>query len=81
MHTETSRAPWTKTYTVFQGAKLLLTGPVAEVLPRVKTLVDQGKDVFLILDDASGREVDFDLRGTLDEVLARVEGGEKPSLD
>lgn len=77
MKTDASNAPVEKTYTVFQGAKHLLTATLSEVLPRVKSLADQGKDAFLILDDTSGREVDFDLSGTLDEVLAR----EIPTLE
>lgn len=66
-----------KTYTVFQGSKLISTGDIRETLARVKSLSEQGKEAFLILDNTTGREVDFDLQGTLDEVLAR----EIPSLE
>lgn len=66
-----------KTYTIFQGAKLAGTGDIHETLKLAKGLSDQGKDAFLILDNMTGREVDFDLCGTLEEVLAR----EIPSLE
>jgi hypothetical protein len=51
----------------------LVTGLRPEVLRAVKAHVDAGGEPVLILDDATGRQVDFDLRGTPDEVVARAE--------
>lgn len=62
-----------KQYTAFQGEERLTTGTLEEVLTYLKTNEPQGQDEcrILIFDDASGRQADFDLRGTLVEVLRR----------
>ncbi|MBZ5620989.1 MAG: DUF2239 family protein [Acidobacteriia bacterium] len=61
------------TYTAFVGETLLTSGPLQALLPRVKADYDQGETAaLLIFEDQSGRQVDFDLRGTLGEVLTRA---------
>src|ERR1041384_747925 len=61
------------TYTVFSGDRLLHRGSLAEVLAAMKVAPPApGPGSFQVFEDATGREVDFDLRGTLEEVLARV---------
>ena len=57
-----------ETLTVFSYSRRLLTGDRREVLTYLKA--QQPRDV-LIFDDQTGRQRDFDLSGTLDEVLAR----------
>ncbi|MGH8446014.1 MAG: DUF2239 family protein, partial [Solimonas sp.] len=50
------------TYTSFDGNRLLARGPLAEVAVAVKHA--QSATPVLIFDDASGRAIDLDLRGT-----------------
>jgi hypothetical protein len=61
------------TYTAFDGMTLLASGPLDQLLPAVKSQSDpdQGTPI-LIFEDQTGRQVDFDLRGTVAEVLARA---------
>jgi hypothetical protein len=60
------------TYTVFGGDRLLFTGDRDGMLARVKKATDRAEEeTILIFEDETGRQVDFDLRGTLDEVKAR----------
>jgi len=62
-----------QTYTVFVGTSLIASGPIQSMLPIVKQRFGQDAGtLFLIFEDWSGRQVDFDLRGALDEVLARA---------
>jgi hypothetical protein len=62
------------TCTVFVGAKLLSSGSRAVVLEALKAEFDRDQGTpFLIFDDQTGKQVDFDLRGSLQEVLARYE--------
>jgi len=56
------------TFTTFDGPSRRLTAPLAHTL----TLLHAGPRAGLLtFDDRTGRSVDFDLSGTLDEVLAR----------
>ncbi|RPJ03397.1 MAG: DUF2239 family protein [Spirochaetaceae bacterium] len=62
-----------KTLTAFIGHKLFASGDIAEVLAAVKQYCDgKGTEQPLIFDDKTGKQIDFDLRGTLAEVLERV---------
>jgi hypothetical protein len=62
------------TYTAFLGWKRIATGSREEMLRQIKTsLADQAADeTLLIFEDQTGTQVDFDLRGTVEEVLERV---------
>lgn len=61
------------TYTAFSGHRMLASGPLAQVLSAAKAhLSDHPHEHPLFLADDDGRQVDFDLRGKLDEVLARL---------
>jgi uncharacterized protein len=61
------------TYTAFVGNDLLASGERDRVLTAMKSRFDQeGNPVILTFEDQTGRQVDFDLRGTLAEVLARA---------
>jgi hypothetical protein len=61
------------TYTAFTGDSLLVSGALSLVVSGLKSRFDKrGIDGILIFRDDSGGEVDFDLTGTLDEVLERV---------
>ncbi|MDP1913520.1 DUF2239 family protein [Brevundimonas sp.] len=56
---------------VFSSDRLIARGPLGEVLGEVRTAA--GDDAAsLVIDLATGRVVDLDLRGTLDEARARL---------
>jgi uncharacterized protein len=60
-------------YTAFVGERLIVSGKLDEVLPKLKTIFDRKRStMFLIFHDETGKQIDFDLRGSADEVLARV---------
>lgn len=62
-----------RTYTAFVGTSMLHTGSLRDVLPTVKSRFDQDQGtIILIFEDQTGRQVDFDLRGTPNDVLARA---------
>ncbi len=58
-------------YTLFQGEHRVLTADLPTILTYLKTEAADPA-ALLIIDDATGHNVDFDLRGTLEDVLARV---------
>lgn len=61
-------------YSVFVGTVLLASGDLPAVLTAMKSRFDQDRGtLFLIFNDRTGKQVDFDLRGSLPEVLARYE--------
>jgi hypothetical protein len=57
------------TYTAFSGTHLLCTGSLAEVLP---SAIHHGHEGVLIFDDRTGKQQDFDFRGTVEEVIERA---------
>jgi hypothetical protein len=60
-------------YTAFAGDRRIVTGPLEEMLRRTwRRLHARGGETVLIFEDETGREVDFDLRGEADEVVARA---------
>ena len=63
------------THTAFQGQVLLARGPLPEVARAVHAA---GADGVLIFEDATGRQIDLDLRGSADEVAARYAPVEEP---
>lgn len=67
-------------HTAFAGDRKIASGPLAVVAPAVKAAIDAGESHVLVFDDKSGRQVDLDLRGTMEDVLARLTSptGEPP---
>src|ERR1700676_46263 len=62
-----------RTYTAFVDEACIASGPIVKMLPIVKGRFDQNaSDLLLIFEDQSGRQVDFDLRGELNEVMSRA---------
>ncbi|UQN10065.1 DUF2239 family protein [Deinococcus sp. QL22] len=61
------------TYTAFHGSQHLVTGALREVLAYLKTQIQplDANSSVLIFENHSGRQMDFNLRGTLSEVLDR----------
>jgi hypothetical protein len=66
------------TFTSFADNRLVAGGGREEVLRATKAHLDKGGHAVLIFEDASGRQVDFDFRGSIDEVLARMRQDVKP---
>lgn len=67
------------TFTVFVGTQRLVRGPLDEVLRKTKRRLDADPDlVFLIFEDSTARQVEFDFRGTEEEVVARATAGRDP---
>lgn len=60
-------------FTAFVGERLLASGEKRDVLRALKAHREAGGEPVLVFEDATGRQVDFDLRGTLEAVLARAE--------
>jgi uncharacterized protein len=62
-----------RTYTAFVDETCIAAGPIVKMLPLVKARFDRNaSDLLLIFEDQSGRQVDFDLRGELNEVMWRA---------
>jgi hypothetical protein len=61
----------TLTCTAFAGDRRIASGAPRNVAPAVKAATEAGESV-LIFDDADAKPVEFDLRGDLDAVLARL---------
>jgi hypothetical protein len=60
-------------FTVFLGNRCLLTAPLREILVSTKERFDRDPgENLLIFEERTGRQVDFDLRGSLEQVLARA---------
>ncbi len=60
--------------TAFQGTRKIASGTRAEVALTVSRAADDGTAI-LIFDDASGRQVDFDLTGSDADIVARLTDG------
>jgi hypothetical protein len=61
-----------KIFTAFQGPRRLASGPAGEVALVVKRVAPRPDEPIIIFEDATGRSIDFDLRGGDREVLARL---------
>lgn len=68
-HTHLSENP--AHYSAFRGEQLLVSGPLLELLRGLKEQHIEQTGEVLIFDDQTGRQVDYDLRGSLTEVLER----------
>jgi uncharacterized protein len=61
------------TFTAFAADRLIASGDIATVLRKTKQLIDGDQTApILIFDDRTGRQVDFDLRGTADDAVSRL---------
>jgi uncharacterized protein len=59
-----------QSFTAFEGRRRLVTGTLAEVALAVKRAGQPAP--IIIFDDATGRSLDLDLRGSDDEIIARL---------
>ncbi len=62
-----------RTYTAFAGDRRVVAGDLKTVVLGIKQRVDAGEEqTVLVFDDHDGSQIDFDLRGTPEEALARL---------
>jgi hypothetical protein len=60
-------------FSAFSGDRLIAFGSLAEVISAAKAHVDTSEDPqLLIFEDRTGRQIDFDFRGSLADVLTRA---------
>jgi uncharacterized protein len=58
----------------FEGTRCIAAGNLLHVARKVKEALDRGApNSILIFDDTTGEPIEIDFRGTLDEVIARLE--------
>jgi hypothetical protein len=62
----------TETFTAFEGERRLASGPLAQIALTIKGATKPAAGPVLIFSDATGRSIDLDLRGSNDDVLARL---------
>lgn len=67
-----------QTYAAFADNRLVAAGSLEDVLRATKKRAGKGVKPVLIFEEASGRQADFDLRGSVDEVVARTRNEAKP---
>jgi len=61
------------TYTAFAGQRLIVSGDLETMILRTKEHLDKNPaESVLIFEDQTGRQVDFDFRGTPADVVARL---------
>lgn len=61
-----------QTFTAFEGQQRLVSGPLDEVALAVKRAEQRAAERVAIFSDATGRAIDLDLRGSDDEIVARL---------
>ena len=72
----------TETFTAFEGQRLLASGPLSEIALAAKRAEPRATEPIAIFSDSTGRAIDLDLRGSTDEVLARLpDAAASPVLD
>jgi len=68
--------PDNTTCTAFDHQHLIASGMLADVVRAAKQALDAGaREPLLIFDDHDSRQIEVDFRGTVDEVLARLQQG------
>ena len=67
-----------ETFTAFEGPRRLASGPLTDIAPAIKLAETRAAEPIFVFSDATGRPVDLDLRGSVDDVLARLSGNDEP---
>jgi uncharacterized protein len=62
----------TDTFTAFEGPRRLASGPLIEIAPTIQHAEARASEPIAIFSDATGRAIDLDLRGSVEEMLARL---------
>ena len=61
------------TYTAFAGLRKIVTGPLEDTVLGAKAAIDGGEtEPILVFEDRSGTQLDFDWRGSPDDVRGRL---------
>lgn len=60
----------TETFTAFEGVRRLAAGALTEIAPAIKRAEQRAAEPIAIFSDATGRAIDLDLRGSVDDMLA-----------
>jgi hypothetical protein len=68
-----------QTFTAFEGQRRLVSGPLHEVALAVKPAEQRNDERVAIFSDATGRAIDLDLRGSDDEIVARLPASPGPA--
>jgi uncharacterized protein len=75
-----SQASPAPTYTAFAGSRCIVRGTLEETLRKTKKKLDADPELrVLVFEDGTGRQVDFDFRGTEADVLARAAPAPEPA--
>src|ERR1700761_1643105 len=61
--------PMTETFTAFEGLRRLASGPLTDIAPAIKRAEARASEPIAIFSDATGRAIDLDLRGSVDDML------------
>lgn len=62
-----------RTYSAFAGHRLIASGGLKTMVLQTKQCLDSGEsETVLIFEDQTGAQIDFDWRGSADDVLARL---------
>jgi uncharacterized protein len=72
MMTDTHDHPLSTPCTAFVGADRLASGDLADVALAVNARIAEATAAILIFDDATGAQIDIDLRGTTAQIIARL---------
>src|SRR4051795_2001345 len=70
--------PGPETFTAFEGQRRLVSGPLAEVALAVTRAERGAFEPVAIFSDATGRAIDLDLRGSDEQILARLPQSTSP---
>jgi hypothetical protein len=68
-----------QTFTAFEGQRRLVSGPLHEVVLAVKRAEQRAAERIAIFNDATGHAIDLDLRGSDDEIVARLPVSSAPA--
>ncbi len=72
MNQDPSEHPLATACTAFMGGQKLAEGELADVALAANARIQAASDTILIFVDASGEQIDIDLRGTTAQVIARL---------
>jgi uncharacterized protein len=62
----------TETFTAFEGLRRLASGPLSDIAPTIERAAQRAAEPIAIFSDATGRAVDLDLRGSVDDMPKRL---------
>jgi uncharacterized protein len=60
----------TETFTAFEGVRRFAAGPLVEIAPLIQLAERAASEPIAIFSDATGRAIDLDLRGSVEDMLA-----------